>query len=419
MTGNQCSGEKKEEKRTQLAMARNHKKKFAFLTIFLGSSLVILQYWLLQNKVSRDRSLHAAAMNFWITIARRRKHKSDERGLKVILFYTPLFGRSPWPGLTSDYNFTHWNNIACRVQACRITYNKSDLLTSDAVIFHGRDLPSVLHMKQIAKNKPITQRWVYFMHESPKFTFYDPSLYNGFFNWTMSYRTNSDFFVPYRTYTRLGPGESAYRQTDTWNYADGKDKLAVWIVSHCQGLREVFVRKLMKYIKVDVYGSCSRRFNQTETCAKSSPTCHNKLKRYKFIFSFENSYCIDYITEKYWYTPFEHDIVPVVLGGASYDQQIAIPGSFINAMDFPSVQALANYLLLLDSNDSAYNKYFSWRRKFKPVLPESWTCQMCAALNNQSLPTKIYNNIDSLWSEKKACGGENERKIRQLIEQSD
>jgi len=317
-------------------MARNHQKKFAILTVFLGSSVIILQYWLLQRKVTRDKTIQAKDKDFAIS---RGKQNYDERDLKLILFYTPLFGRSPWPGLFNDYNFTHWNNIGCRVQKCRITYNKSDLLVSDAVIFHGRDLPNVLHMKNIVKDKPLKQRWVYFMHESPKYTFYDPSLYNGFFNWTMSYRKDSEFYVPYRSYTRLGPEDIAYRQTETKNYAAGKDKLAVWIVSHCGGLREDFVRKLVKYIKVDVFGSCSKRFNQTETCLKSSPACRDKLQRYKFILALENSFCIDYITEKYWFTPFEHGVVPVVMGATSYDEQLAIPGSFINALDFSSVKS--------------------------------------------------------------------------------
>lgn len=391
-----------------------HRKTFAILSIFLGSLLVIIQQWLLQSRVSRDNELHHLS----IVNGQWKEDNADKRRLKVVLFYTTLFGRSPWPGLANNYNFTHWNNIGCRVQACRITYNRSELLISDAVLFHGRDLPDVLHMRNIVKKKPSKQRWIYFMHESPKFTYYDPALYNGFFNWTMSYRKDSEFFVPYRTYTRLEPDEIAFRQTVNTNYADGKDKLVVWIVSHCGGLREELVRKLTKYIKVDVFGSCSRRFNQTETCRRSSPACCLKLQRYKFIIAFENSFCIDYVTEKYWYTPFGHNIVPVVMGGASYDSQLAIPGSFINVANFLSVKALANYLLSLDSNDKAYNEYFWWKKEFRPVLPESWTCKICAALNDDSLPAKVYNNMDDLWGEEKACG-KNKEKIQKLVEQLD
>ena len=395
-------------------MPRNQKRNVIVFITFLGSSIVILQYWFLQSKLPViDTSRHAIAAKLDFN-NERGKYISNSNDLKLVLFYTPLFGKSPWPGLEKDFNFTHWNHIPCDVQSCRVTYNKSDLSRSDAVIFHGRDLPSVMDMKHIVKQKPPQQRWVYFIHESPKFTFYDPSLYNGYFNWTMTYRRDSDFFVPYRTYTRLEPDEIARIQAENRNYAQGKDRLLVWIVSHCKGLREDYVRKLMKFIQVDVFGSCSRRFNQTETCPRSSSVCDDKLKRYKFVFALENSYCVDYITEKYWYTPLDHDNVPIVLGGANYDDKITIPGSFINILDFLSVESLANYLLYLDKNDTAYNEYFRWRRHFKPVHPESWTCQMCAALNNDSLPSKVYNNIDEYWGEKSSCG-QNERRIQEFI----
>lgn len=67
---------------------------------------------------------------------------------------------------------------------------------------------------------------------------------------------------------------------------------------------------------------------------------------------------MDYITERYWYTPLDHNIVPIVLGGANYDDKNAIPGSFRNILDFSSVKSLANYLLYLDRNDTAYDEYF-------------------------------------------------------------
>lgn len=396
-------------------MALDYKTKTVVLIVFIGSALTFLQYRLLrQSTVVRGKTaeVHGMTMDEFMLSG----EKNHGRDLKLILFYTPLFGRLPWPGLTNNYNFTHWNRVPCRVQACKITYNKSHLIHSDAVIFHGRDLPSTAHMKQILSVKPFNQRWVYFMHESPKFTYYDPSLYNGFFNWTMSYRRDSDFFVPYRTYTQLGPDEIVEKQSDTTNYAKDKSRLAVWIVSHCKGIREDLVRKLMKYIKVDVFGMCSKRFNQTNNCPKATRGRREILRRYKFFLAFENSYCVDYITEKYWYTPLDHGIIPVVLGSPSYDQQVAIPGSFINAMDFSSIESLANYMLFLDKNDSAYNKYFLWRKQFKPVLPGSWTCEMCAALYNNSLPVKIYNNLNSYWGEEDACSG-NERKVRRFVEQ--
>ena len=399
-------------------MAVNRKRQLAvFLTILFGAFEIILQRWLLQRKISRSGELQKTDVSFSTANRQREAENKLENELKLVLFYTSLFGRRPWPGLVNDHNFTNWNGIACRQRGCKITYNRSDFLKSDAVLFHGRDLPSVTHMKNILRIKPPKQRWIYFMHESPQFSYFDAPSYNGFFNWTMTYRRDSDFFVPYRFYTRLEPDEIAM-STKFINYAEGKDKVAVFLVSHCGELRDKLVRKLMKYINVDIFGSCSKYFNQTETCPKSSLECSLKLQRYKFLLAFENSFCNDYITEKYWYISLDHSVIPVVMGGASYEnEELAIPGSFINVADFESVEALAIFLLRLNSNDTAYNEYFRWKRKFKPMLPESWTCKICSTLHNDSLPAKVYN-MEDFWGIEKNCG-ENEEKVYKLIDGDD
>ena len=210
-------------------------------------------------------------------------------------------------------------------------------------------------MKDREKIKPPKQRWIFFLLESPVNLRRNPVSLKGLFNWTMTYRIDSDIFLPYGHYTRLNPDEISLKST---NYAEGKDKLAVWLVSHCGTLRDKFVKKLVKYIKIDVFGSCGKIFDQQESCPKGSQECDHKLKGYKFYLSFENSFCVDYITEKYW-RPLLLNIVPVVMGGASYEnKQLAIPGSFINTANFESVEALAKYLLYLNANDTAYNEYF-------------------------------------------------------------
>ena len=84
------------------------------------------------------------------------------------------------------------------------------------------------------------------------------------------------------------------------NHAAGKTKLAAWFVSNChaQNGRGNYVKELQKYIDVDIYGTCG-----TLKCSRSSSqTCYDKLNNdYKFYLAFENSNCVDYITEKlYW-----------------------------------------------------------------------------------------------------------------------
>ena len=51
--------------------------------------------------------------------------------------------------------------------------------------------------------------------------------------------------------------------------------------------------------------------------------------------------------------------MPVVYGAADY-KDFAPPHSYINILDFPTIEKLVDYLKYLDSNDTAYNEYFAW-----------------------------------------------------------
>lgn len=326
---------------------------------------------------------------------------------KLVLFYTPLFGRTPWPTIENDYQFTHWNNVPCKVQKCRISYDKQDLNTSDAVIFHGQDMD---HLDLVELGKTVKhrtkQRWLFFLHENPLFFTKDLNTLKDVFNWTMTYKFDSDIFVPYSYY--FPKTAAGYRANSRpRNYGGGKDRLVAWLVSHCGKQRDKLVRKLMNYIPVHVYGACAPSFSQNRICERRDASCRKTLRRYKFYLAFENSNCIDYITEKYWITSLQNDIVPVVLGGGNYsDRNLAVPGSFINVLDFVSVKDLADYLIMLDKNDKAYNEYFSWKNDYYVDFPSSWTCQLCAMLNNDSLPVKWYDYeyFKVFWGREYNCG---------------
>ena len=67
-----------------------------------------------------------------------------------------------------------------------------------------------------------------------------------------------------------------------------------------------YVEELMKYIPVDIYGRCG-----DYPCANKSGTfpCDYKVAtNYKFYLAFENSICVDYVTEKF----FNNMLLPVV-----------------------------------------------------------------------------------------------------------
>ena len=97
---------------------------------------------------------------------------------------------------------------------------------------------------------------------------------------------------------------------------------------------------------MDIYGKCG---NLTCPYQKQRNPCEDDMsKNYYFYLAFENSNCLDYITEKFWRL-INHPVVPVVMGGADYKKDTP-PHSYIDVNDFPDVESLANYLKFLMTN---------------------------------------------------------------------
>lgn len=329
---------------------------------------------------------------------RKESEKFNSTTRKVIMMYTTFFGDPKWL-VKEDFNTI--NGTKCPFYQCDFTTDKTHFTRSDAVIFHARDMTSLQELRNLQKTRPSHQRWIYFIMESPMYT-PNPSPYNGMFNWTLTYRADSDLRFPYGNYfPRITPWTG---QESLKKLVGGKSKLVFWAASHCGLLRDKYVRKLRKYIDVDVFGACGAALGGgSGSCAQSSEDCTEKLKQYKFALAFENQMCEDYITEKYW-SKLSMGLVPVVMGGSKYDSKIAVPGSYINAADFPTVKALANYLLYLDKNITAYMEFFNWRKKY--VIRDSlfyFKCALCAKINLDQKP-KVYKRLDETWSKRRHCG---------------
>ena len=57
-------------------------------------------------------------------------------------------------------------------------------------------------------------------------------------------------------------------------------------------------------------------------------------KKYKFYLAFENSNCVDYITEKFW-DSLKHKLLPIVMGARVEDYEaVAPPNSFLHVDSF-------------------------------------------------------------------------------------
>ncbi|KAF2360504.1 Fucosyltransferase N-terminal [Trinorchestia longiramus] len=330
------------------------------------------------------------------------KKTSGNSTLKKILYWNEFYG-------SKDFDFgigqEPFRSAGCPVSSCYATYNKTlfPLEDIDAIIWHGRSkhksLPPIRY--------PHT-RYVFFMVESPEHTQLGSARYEKIFNYTMTYRTDSDIYNPYGIFVPLAAPRLELLNK---NYASKKTAMAVWLVSNCNApsQRKKVVKYLQKFLKVDILGKCGKK-----TCPKvkdhNPDECFRLIEaKYKFYFAFENSLCDQYVTEKF-FGAARFDILPVVYGLGEYEQ-LAPPHSYINVLDFPSIRHLAEHLLYLDKNDTAYSEYFRWKARFKAemryktkVTPEykeiSW-CQLCSKLHSDNSIT-VYENLDN-WRQHHNC----------------
>ncbi|KAK5970222.1 Fucosyl transferase [Trichostrongylus colubriformis] len=155
-----------------------------------------------------------------------------------------------------------------------------------------------------------------------------------------------------------------------------------------------YARRLAKHIQVDIFGTCGKRgLNKMEAHRMIRENC-------KFYLAFENSNCRQYITEKFWINALGNDAIPIVMGAPKDDYvKAAPPYSFIHVDDYTPEQ-LSRYLHHLDSNQTAYNEYFAWK-KYGRVVGSNFFCRLCSFV--QSPPRKTYSSVEEWWKDSEDC----------------
>ncbi|KAM6310607.1 4-galactosyl-N-acetylglucosaminide 3-alpha-L-fucosyltransferase FUT6 [Podargus strigoides] len=296
---------------------------------------------------------------------------SSARRLTILLWKWP-FGRR--------FNFVNCSELYSTPD-CHFTANRSWSQKADAVIVHHRDV--YRDTKGLAKIPRIpSQRWIWLNLESPS---HSPNLggMNNLFNLTMSYRRDSDIFIPY--------GELQLLSQPQPLSIPPKSKLVAWVVSNWRaGSRRVkYYEELKKHISVDIYG----RQHLPLSSNKLLPT----VSQYSFYLAFENSVHEDYITEKLWRNALSSGTVPVVLGPPRKNyERFLPPDSFIHVDDFASAQELARYLRELSEDPERYRSFFQWRRWLKPVVAPGWAPRVCRACQFLQLTEARYQVVPAL-----------------------
>lgn len=321
--------------------------------------------------------------------------RNSKRDLPRILFWTQIYG-SWYSDLTSE-GVAELEYKGCP-NKCYIANDRRTLRKSDAIVFYGRDL----NLDDMPPVRSQGQKWVYWSLEPPWHCASNSLRYlNDTFNWTMTYRYDSDILDAYGAVHEKAT-DAAYSWSDLKKIWKGKTRMAAWAVSRCDtfGKREDYVEDLRRYIAVDVYGACGNY-----SCLRSSKrNCHAMFeKQYFFYLSFENAICKDYVTEKF-YRILKHNLIPVVFGGAKYSD-IAPAGSYIDALSFSSPKELAKYLKIVSSDFSLYKRYFAWKKKYSIHCWGYYTfCGLCEKLHSESFKKRtVYESIHKWWNTSSHC----------------
>ena len=201
--------------------------------------------------------------------------------LKKILFYTPYFYMKDW-----GFGFGQEPFKRCPVSNCYTTNNRN-LLNSisdfDAVFFHIRDMNKGQISLPKEKERNPNQFYTMFLMESPLNDNNFPyEKFQNYFNWTMTYRKNSDFYRPYgwiapKNWSWHYPDHSAQQNWSQYyinssfqvNVSDVKTKKPVaWLVSNCHtsSKREAYISELSNLIQVDIFGGCGSKKCPDDRC---------------------------------------------------------------------------------------------------------------------------------------------------------
>ncbi|CAL1534276.1 unnamed protein product [Lymnaea stagnalis] len=271
----------------------------------------------------------------------------------------------------------------CRFNNCEVTLEWRD---ANVVVFYPFKMTRAHILPNFTRRS--RQRWVMFTPEAPcrarNFRILTTPQFIGQFNWSLTYLLDSDIPRPYGKLRRVTPAPDK-------NYDavySSKRVQAAWFVSHCNtsSLRLQYVKRLQKIVPVHVFGKCGNY-----SCAEGSnkrredhSRCFPLLSRkYFYYLAFENSLCVDYVTEKLFKLFTNADVIPVVRGGADYKRYFP-PDTFIDASDFDSPEALGEYLKDLSQDKDRYLKMLRTKSQYESAYVESWPCKLCEKMNKDT-----------------------------------
>ena len=330
-------------------------RKTFLLTILAGCSFTII----LITVTSAPRSVHVPStqqQDLDKTSRPAQPHHATGKTAEVsekailIMYWSKFFGTKPKKNgnAVTLSRHTVLEERVCPVK-CEVTTDNSRWNETSAFIVHSRnpyplpptkDVPWILHTQENPVNAPAIRK----------------AAYMSKFKMLMGYQMTSDFPAPNHPMPSLA-APVPFKE---------KKGLIMATFSHCEPVRIKYMEELMKYVKVDSYGTCVN--TAQGLIGRRGETYKDKKKelarQYKFDLVFMNADC-EYFVDDRLYHALTSGSVPVYMGTDKVDE--FLPGilrtSIIKVKDFKTPKHLADYLTYLSHNETAYNKYLEWKLK--------------------------------------------------------
>jgi hypothetical protein len=351
-----------------------------------------------------------------------RSNESIKKKEYLIVEYTKIMDETKYcqyfDRLNSELALENTYVNECPYKNCKFTCDKSFMNNADVLLFHESDLKKDVTINKnyyqdlISKtdDRP-NQIWLLWNDEANPV---NANLDVFKFNWTMSYRHDSEVFdCSYGcVYTK-----SEQATEDILNLKKEylkRQRQALSFISNCDSkLRLEFASKFKTHFPLKTYGACAKfiasnmenyLFNYFKKlffqpkCPRNSVCEVNEFNNSLFYLSFESKNCSNYITEKLWRI-LNTNMIPVVFQPNKIFYELnAPPDSFIHAQDFDfDPVKLANYLDSVSRDFNLYLKHQKWKYDFDIVyigkqVENRRLCQLCTRLNEDTSRT-YYESV--------------------------
>ena len=324
----------------------------------------------------------------------------------LILLYTHVFMGKKYCGFAAERIF---GRSCPSKNRCQWSCNLRDTAQADALIFHAYDIQYYHDSLPSRSETKANAIWILWSDEPPSMVDY-ALLKPHRFNWTMSYKLNSEVsLASYGLFSRRTQplSNEDYNQWINDEFSR-RTNGALWFVSNCETKQRLdYFHQLRRQstLLVEGYGRCVDNYPM-HWCSAGTPCEQEYMSQFKFYLSFESTTCRDYITEKF-YKALYHHLIPIIHGPARADyERLAPPNSFLHVDDFDkNVTRLAQRLQEIHSDRQLFSSYHQWRKTLEVIIDRKALerirmCELCQRLNQvKQGETTYYEDVEEFYRE--------------------